>query len=131
MYQLLISFIMPSEIWQHFSKSREFMKCKYCEVTYQTRTPTTNLWRHLNTAHLTRNLHKSGSASSQVSIHPYACPALNTSQSRNIDEAIADFIWMDMRPFHVVEGDGFKKMVFNFLKIQWWYFFENNGFELF
>uniref|UniRef100_UPI0005212532 zinc finger BED domain-containing protein 1-like n=1 Tax=Ciona intestinalis TaxID=7719 RepID=UPI0005212532 len=104
-----------------FSKSESDVSCKLCSKGFSLRCSTTTLKYHLQSSHKDKLAGASGPSSSgssesdvlvQSDIRQYQVrPKLSDDESRRIDVLVSSFMWRDMRPFHIVEGQGFRDLV--------------------
>ena len=116
-----------SNVWRHFHKIDGKKVCMLCQQSYAAGTSTTTLIGHLDIKHRIAVQKRSAPVSQpQLQQQPHAQQALRDGdirgmfakqrkltrvQEAEMDDAVVDFICMDMRPFASVDGDGFKRMV--------------------
>lgn len=114
-----------SEVWKHFgfrkkgeSLDKTVAICKTCETEMKYTGNTTNMANHIKRRHSTdlvrsnRNANvTAGSESSCLpSIFQQKLP-MNSKRAKEVTAAIANFICKDLRPYCVVENDGFRELM--------------------
>ena len=99
-----------SYVWKHFKKGEETITCKYCSNTFAARSSTTTLSYHVKNVHLNIIADETSSTTHQT-VLCFKKRKISRDQQILYDKAISEFIWKDMRPLALVDGDGFRNMI--------------------
>ncbi|KAL7397198.1 hypothetical protein ABVT39_018305 [Epinephelus coioides] len=96
---------------------KEKVKCKLCQQLLSYHTTTTNMAYHLKRIHL-QSYDDSSASTSAASAAPKLTqkklelrPPLSEKRKNEITNKIAEFVVLDMRPVHFIEGEGFKELM--------------------
>ncbi|KAM8733234.1 E3 SUMO-protein ligase ZBED1-like [Acanthopagrus schlegelii] len=109
---------LKAPIWHHFGFRKDKGKdaldkskaiCKVCQMEIKYCGNTTNLRNHLLRHH--RDLTSNPPGPQQMKLKETLQLPANSARSLKITEAIAGFICKDMRPYSVVENDGFRHLM--------------------
>ncbi|XP_041862941.1 E3 SUMO-protein ligase ZBED1-like [Melanotaenia boesemani] len=112
---------LKADVWLYFgfkpseSNIEELDKtkavCKLCDIEVKYCGNTTNLRNHLTRHHPTTQPNASDQKQTKLE-NAFVCKlSSSSSRAQKITEAIAVFICKDLRPFSVVENDGFQSLV--------------------
>ncbi|XP_054592246.2 E3 SUMO-protein ligase ZBED1-like [Nothobranchius furzeri] len=110
---------LKAAVWQHFGFRTDKEKgqldkskviCKSCQMEVKYCGNTTNLNNHILRHHQDLAC-KPSTGLQQMKIKESLQLPANSTRSHKITEAIAGFICKDMRPYSVVENEGFKRLM--------------------
>ena len=113
-----------ADVWIHFvfpckpgtqERDKSKVVCKICQAVLKYCSNTTNLRNHLSRHHadvLQQPMAKSADSKQTQLDQALMCKlAPGSARAQKITESVAVFICKDLRPYSVVENEGFKKMV--------------------
>ncbi|XP_053968277.1 E3 SUMO-protein ligase ZBED1-like [Anastrepha ludens] len=102
-----------SNVWNFFNKSSDgkTAKCLKCGKIYQTSGNTTNMAGHLKRVHPTLTVSELPKASGHMAAYLDKKYEASSKRKRDLDSALLNFICSDLRPFYIVENEGFKQFV--------------------
>ena len=105
---------MPSSMWNHFDKIDNGYACKLCSATYGPRSSTSTLSYHYENKH-NREAPISaagGSGSGQTQSRlSFKRRRPTHDEQEKFNWAVADWLWLNMRPFSIVEDEGFRNII--------------------
>ncbi|XP_028254439.1 zinc finger BED domain-containing protein 1-like [Parambassis ranga] len=110
---------VKATIWSHFGFRNDKEKdkldkskaiCKVCQMEVKYCGNTTNLRNHMLRHHQDL-MSKPSTGSQQMKLKQTLQLPANSARSLKITEAIAGFICKDMRPYSVVENEGFRRLI--------------------
>lgn len=110
---------MKSGVWKHFdfktnddgSEDRAKIVCRICQIELNYCRNTTNMWNHVTRYHAALLASDKPPVATQTKLKDVLALPSQCPRALRITEAIAKFICKDLRPYSVVENEGFRHLI--------------------